>query len=94
MNQAKDITLKVGDSARLVRTFMKTLALVYAGEVSDQVFSLVPVWTRGYNSAAYNLYFPKNQREIYIFGGRLVVLELSSRHIRFQFEKRSRTGPA
>ena len=92
MNKVKDITLKVGESAKLVKTFMKNLALVYAGEVSDQVYSLVPVWTSGYNSAAHNLYFPKNQREIDMFGGRLVVLELSSRHIRFQFERHNHTS--
>ena len=92
MNQIKKMTLKVGEPARLVKTFLKTYTLVYAGETSDRVFSLVPVWTSGYNSAAYNIYFPKSQREIQIFGGRLVVLELSSKHIRFQFEKHSRSA--
>ena len=92
MNQPMDITLKVGESKKIVKGFMKTLALVYAGEVSDNVYSLVPVWSSGNNSAAHNLYFPKSQRDIPIFGGSLIVLELTSRQIRFQFDKNKLYG--
>lgn len=92
MTKTKDITLKVGETASIKKGFIKTQALGYAGEISDNVFSLVSVWTSGYNSAAHNLYFPKNQREIDLLGGRLMVLEQSSRHIRFRFEKIRRAG--
>lgn len=87
MKQQKEITLKVGESAKIIKGFLKTQALAYAGEVSDHVFSLVSVWTYGNNSAAHNLFFSKNQREIDLFGGRLVILEQSSRHIKFRFDK-------
>jgi hypothetical protein len=89
VSQRMEFTLKVGETAKIKKTLMRPMALVYAGEVSDTVFSLVVVWTSGYNSAAHNLYFSKNHRDIEILGGRLIVLELSSRHIRFQFEKGS-----
>ncbi len=94
VKQQKEFTLKVGESAKIIKGLLKTQALVYAGEVSDHVFSLVSVWTYGNNSAAHNLFFPKNQREIDLFGGRLVVLEQSSRHIQFRFDKNNRTGSA
>jgi hypothetical protein len=94
MKQLKEITLKVGETAKIIKGLLKTQALVYAGEVSDHVFSLVSVWTYGNNSAAYNLFFSKNQREIDLFGGCLVILEQSSRHIRFRFDKNKRSDQA
>ena len=87
MSQRMEYTLKVGETAKIIKTLMRTMALVYAGEVSDRVFSLAAVWTSGYNSAAQNLYFSKSHKDIEIFGGRLTVLEQTSRHIRFRFDK-------
>lgn len=84
---ASEYTLNVGETAKIKRGFMTSYALVYAGSVSDYVYSLAVTWTRGNNSAAYNLFIEKGHREIELIGGRITVLDVSSRQIRFRWEK-------
>jgi hypothetical protein len=87
MPSVAEYTLNVGETAKIKRGFMTSYALVYTGALSDYVYSLAVTWTRGNNSAAYNLFIEKGNREIDLLGGRLTVLDVSSRQIRFRWEK-------
>lgn len=87
MKTPTEYILQVGESVKIKRGFMTTHSLVYAGMLSDYVFSIVLTWSAGHNSAAYNLYIDKGHREISILDGRLAVLDVSKSEIRFQFQK-------
>jgi hypothetical protein len=87
MTPGVEHTLRVGEAAKIKRGFMTSYSIVYAGMLSDYVYSVAVNWTRGNNSAAYNLYVEKGQREIELLGGRLTVLDVTSREIRFRWEK-------
>jgi hypothetical protein len=87
MAPAVEHSLRIGEAARMKRGFMVSYSVVYAGMVSDYVYSVAVTWTRGNNSAAYNLFLEKGHREIELFGGRLTVLDVTSREIRLRWEK-------
>jgi hypothetical protein len=87
MSQGTTYTLKVGEEAKVKRGFITTNAVVYGGMPNDDVYSLIINWTSGNASAAYNLYYSRSQREFELLGGRMTVLDISSREIRFRFEK-------
>jgi hypothetical protein len=87
MKQPNEYVLKVGESAKLKRGWITTYSLVYAGMLSDYVFSIVLTWTAGHNSAAFNLYLEKGQSEIDILDGRMTILDVNKREIRFHFRK-------
>jgi len=53
MNPSKEYVLTVGESAKLKRGLFTTYSLVYAGMVSENVFSVVVSWSAGHNSASY-----------------------------------------
>jgi len=87
MKNPDEYVLKIGESAKVKRGFITSYALVYAGMLSDHVFSIVVTWSAGHNSAGYNLYIGKGQREINLLNGRLIVLDVNKSEIRFQFQK-------
>ncbi len=87
MKQPTEYILKVGESAKLKPGFFTSYYVVYAGMLSDHTYSIVVTWTSGHNSAAYNLYVDKGQREIGLFKGRLTVYDVNKSEIRFQFQK-------
>jgi len=87
MKQPTEYILKVGENAKIKSGFMTTYSLVYAGMLSDYVYSIVVTWSSGNNSAAYNLYLDKGQREINMLKGRLTVFDVSKSEIRFHFQK-------
>jgi hypothetical protein len=82
-----EYTLKLGESMTVGRGWFARRRVVFAGEVSPGVFSVVAEWTEVHNSAAYNIYFQNSQREFPILGGRLIVLGVSKHELRFRFEK-------
>ena len=87
MKPRKEYVLKVGESAKIKRGFLTTYTLVYAGMLSDYVYSIVVTWSAGHNSAAYNLYLEKGQREVNLLDGRLTVLDVNKGEIRLQFQR-------
>jgi hypothetical protein len=87
MKTPNEYVLKVGESATVKRGFIKSYVLVYAGMLSDHVFSIVVTWSAGHNSAGYNLYIGKGQREINLLDGRLTILDVNKSEIRFQYQK-------
>ena len=78
--------LKLGESVKVGGWFIADRRIIYAGEVSPGVYSVVAQWSVGYNSAAYNLYFRANQGSFPLFGGRVTVLDASQHELRFRFE--------
>jgi hypothetical protein len=80
-------SLKLGEAARIGGGLFVSRRMIYAGEVSSGVFSVVAEWGAGYNSAAYNLYFRENQGSFRLLGGTLTVLAASQHELRFRFDK-------
>jgi hypothetical protein len=83
-----DYALKLGEWVVVGRGWIKRQRIMFAGEVSPGVYSLVGEWTNAHNSAAFNVYFQKSQREFSLLGGRVVVVDVSKHEIRFQFVRR------
>ncbi len=80
-------TLKLGERVTVGTGWFARRRIMFAGEVSSGVFSVVAEWTEVHNSAAYNIYFQKSQREFPMLGGRVTVLAVSKHELRFRFEK-------
>lgn len=79
--------LGVGESGAIRRRFFrKSWSIVYAGMPNEGSYSLAITWSVNYNSAAYNLFLPEDQRELAFLEGRIVVQEVSPREIRFRYE--------
>lgn len=87
MKPPEEYVLQLGQDAKIKKGFFTTYSVIYAGMVSDDVFSLAVTWTAGHASAAYNVYFGKGQREADLLGGHLTVLDVNRREIRFQFRR-------
>ena len=79
--------LKLGEWAIVGRGWLKKKRIMFAGEVSPGMYSVVIEWTEAHNSAAYNLYFQKNHHDFPLFKGRFIILDATSQELRFRFEK-------
>ncbi len=80
-------SLRVGEQAAIRRRFFrKSWAVVYAGMPTERTFSLAITWSVNYNSAAYNVFLPLDQREMPFLDGRLVFESVSAQETRFRFE--------
>ena len=65
-----EYTLKVGESARIKRGFFtRSCSIVYAGMPNDKTYSVAVTWSMGHNSAGYNLFLPRDNREIVMSPG-------------------------
>jgi hypothetical protein len=82
-----EITLKPGEWSILGRGWLKRKRVMFAGEVSPGTYSVVLEWTNAHNSAAYNLYFNKSQNEFQAFNGRVTIVDVSMKEMRFRFVK-------
>lgn len=78
-------TLAIGQSVQIRGGFLARQYLIYAGQVSDKVYSLAVQWTRGHNSAAYNIYIPVEQKEVSVLLSRVVVHNVSPSEISLSF---------
>ena len=84
MSKAREHSLKIGESAFIKRGFLTKVSLIYAGIPNEKVYSLVVSWSSGYNSLAYNLYIPIDQRQIEISDVKLTIESLSPNEIHFR----------
>ena len=87
-----DQTLRLGEWVVVGRGWLKRHRIMFAGESSPGVFSVVLEWTYAHNSAGCNLYFHKSQREFPAFSGRLTVLDVTKDELRFRFERGAAGG--
>ena len=86
MSGNNEYTLKLSETAKVRPGFFRSsVSIVYAGMVSDSIYSIVVTWTFSHNSMAYNLFIPKNQKEIYTPKGRVNVDYVSADEIRFSY---------
>lgn len=82
-----EVTLKLGEWAVVGRGWLKKKQVMFAGESSPGIYSVVLEWTNAHNSAAYNLYFSKSQNEFQAFNGRIAIQDVSKKEMRFRFTK-------
>jgi hypothetical protein len=87
-----EYTLKLGESVAVRRGWLSRRRITFAGEASPGVYSIVAEWSEVHNSAAYNIYFQKSQREFTLLGGRISILDATKHEIRFRFERRPETN--
>jgi hypothetical protein len=80
-------TIRLGERTAVRRGWLKKYSILFAGEPSPGVYSVVTEWTNAHNSAGYNIYFHKNQREFQVFGGRITIVNVTMDEMRFRFEK-------
>jgi hypothetical protein len=78
----RDITLKVGESVTLRTGFATKAVLIYGGMLDRETYSLVFAYTNGYNSLAYNLYYPASRRSVVLSKRRLEILAVSPDELR------------
>ena len=86
MSQAREYVLRIGGCAQIKRGFITSHSVIYAGMLNDYLYSVVVTSSSGNKSMAYNLYVPKDHREIELPKGRLVVSRVSSRDMHFRYE--------
>lgn len=82
-----EISLKLGESAVVGGGWLKKRRIIFAGESSPDIYTLVAEWTSAHNSASYNLYFSMDQSEFTVFGGRITITALNKHEMRFRYEK-------
>ncbi len=85
MAEHTDYSLLVGESAKVKTIFFGNITVVYAGMVSDAVYSVVVQWSSGNNSLAYNLYLGKSQKEVHLPKGSLHVSSATPERINFRY---------
>jgi len=78
-------SLLVGESAKVKTIFFGNISVVYAGMISEQVYSVVVQWTSGNNSSAYNLYLSRSQKEVRIPKGRLMISTVTPERLNFRY---------
>ena len=82
-----EYVLRLGEGVVVGRGWLSRRQIFYAGAVSNEVFSLAAEWSQSHNSASYNVYFGKSQREFAVMDGRVTVSSVSRDEIRFRFER-------
>jgi len=79
--------LRLGEWGVVGRGWLARYRVMFAGESSPGVYSVVAEWTQVHNPAAYNLYFHKDQREFPLFGGRVTVIDVTKDELRLRFDR-------
>ena len=88
MSGTNNYTLRLGEHAKVrPAVFKSSESVIYSGKLSENIYSIVVSWTFGYNSMAYNLFFSKQQKEIFTIKGRLEIDYVSSEEIRFSYSE-------
>jgi hypothetical protein len=87
----REYRLNIGEAAAIrPRWWGKSWSVIYAGMLEDGTCSVVVMWTMGYNSAAYNLYLGRGQREFQLPFGTAAVVELSPNELQLRFDEHAR----
>ena len=88
MSENNTHSLKIGETAKVrPGVFRTSESIVYAGMLNDLTYSVVVTRTLGNNSLAYNLFIPKDKKEIPTAMGRIHVDYVSSEEIRFSYKE-------
>jgi hypothetical protein len=85
MKETTEHILKLGEAANIQSgVFQANIKVIFAGMVSDSVYSIVVRWSAGNNSLAYNLYFTDRQREIILPKGKITVINVGRDQLIFK----------
>jgi len=85
-----EFRLRVGERAAVrPRWWGRSWSVTYAGMFADGTYSFAVTWSAGHNSAAYNLFLGRDQREVRLPVGTLEVSEVSRAEVRFRFTRGS-----
>jgi len=88
MKETTEHILKLGEEAKIQSgVFQANVRVIFAGMVSDSVYSIVVRWSMGNNSLAYNLYFSDRQREISLPKGKITVINVGRDQLIFKYER-------
>ena len=87
MAAAQDITLKVGEEAKLRGAFAGGWWIIYSGMPNKDTYSVAIRWTSGNNAASHTLFLPAGQAEFAAAKGHVRVYSVSSHEIRLRFTK-------
>ncbi len=87
MASPQDVSLKVGEEAKLRSGFAGGWWIVFAGMPNRDTYSVAIRWTSGNNAAAYNLFLPTAQTEFSAAKGQIRVYSVSSHEIRLRYSK-------
>ena len=87
MATPQDVSLKVGEEAKLRGAFAGGWWIVFAGMPNRDTYSVAIRWTSGNNAAAYNLFLPTGQTEFAVAKGQVRVYSVSSHEIRLRYSK-------
>lgn len=88
MNESTEHILKLGEAANLQSNIFKAnIKVIFAGMVSDSVYSIVVRWSSGNNSLAYNLYFTDRQLEIMLPKGKMTVINVGRDQLMFKYQR-------
>jgi hypothetical protein len=79
--------IRLGEWVILERGWLQKRRIMFAGESSPGIYSIVAEWTKSHNSAAYNIYFQKDQDKFPVYNGRLTVINVTSKELKFRFAK-------
>jgi hypothetical protein len=86
MSGANQYTLKLSETAKVRPGFLRSsISVVYAGMLSESIYSVVVTWSSGHNSMAYNLYMPMHQKEFFTPIGHVQVDFVSPEEIHFEY---------
>ncbi len=87
MATPQDVTLKLGEEAKLKGSFAGGWWIVYAGMPNRDTYSVAIRWASGNNAASYNLFLPTGVTEFAAAKGRVRVYSVSAHEIRLRFSK-------
>ena len=82
-----EYSLRLGECAVVRRGWLSQQRVFFVGESSTGIFSVVVEWSAAHNSAAYNLYFAKSQKDIALPKGRITVLRVDRNELHFRYER-------
>jgi len=85
MAAPSDMTLKVGEEAKLRSAFAGGWWIAYAGMPNRDTYSVAIRWTSGNTAAAHNLFLPTGQTEFAAAKGRIRVYSISPDEIRLRY---------
>ncbi len=85
----EEIILQVGQKYKIKGSiFIGKYIVGYTGMPNEQTFSIVIIFSEGYQSHAYNLFYPHNQKKIELEHGIIEVLHVNADSLRCKISKK------
>jgi hypothetical protein len=78
--------LGINEPVVVKRGWLVKSCVIFGGMPSESTYSLIMTFTSCHNSIAYNLTIPKNQSEVKLIKGRMIVQRVTPTGISFRIE--------